>query len=1057
MVGYAELHCHSHYSLLDGASSPADLVRQAQACGLAALALTDHDGLYGAVPFWQAAQEAGLAAIVGAEVTLEGGAHLLLLAESQEGYSHLCRLISAAQLAGQKGLPRLGDELLATHARGLIALSGCARGEVPAALRRGDTAAARARASWYREAFGPANYYIELQRHYLQEERALAGDLVALARKLAIPCVATNDVHYARPEGYRLHDVLLAIRHHTTVEGLGEQRHPNSEYHLKPPAAMAALFAGLPEALANTLHIAERCQVRLNFRDQALPDFPLPPGQAADAYLRALCLARLPEHYPRNPAPARAQLERELAVIAQARLATFFLAVWEVVDWARARGIRLQGRGSAAGSLVAYLLRISPVDPLAHNLLFERFLSGDPQVMPDIDIDIAADRREEVIQHVYERYGEAHTAMVCNVVTYRARSALREVAKALGYGADFVQQAARCLKGYRHQAVEAAVGGVLGSIEAPTPQVSSQTSRGGSHATAPSAPPASEAAPPDLPRPARLLLDLCREIEGCPRHLSIHVGGMIITAAPLVSLVPVERATMPGRVVVQWDKDAVEDAGLIKLDLLSLRTLGMLEEAARQVREAEGVALDLEHLPAGDPAVYRLMAAADTMGCFQVESRAQMAMLPRTRPRNLADLAVEVALVRPGPIQGGMVHPYLKRRAGQEPVTYLHPALRPILAETLGVIVFQEQVLRVAMVLGGFTAPEADRFRRLLGRSPGPEALEPWRARFVAGAGARGVAGSTAEAVFRQISAFAGYGFCKSHAAAFALLTYQTAYLKRYHPAAFLCALLNHQPMGFYAPRALVRDAQRHGIRVLGVDVNCSRPECTLEAGAVRLGYRYVAGLGPAASARWHEARQARPFAGLEDFCRRTGLPRTIVADLVRVGAMDAWGVARRALLWELSRLDYREGTLAWAWQEPPLAWAPLSAAERLEAEYGVLGMGLGEHIMALYRPQLRRQGVRSSGELGRCRSGEPVRVAGEVVIRQTPPTAKGYGFVTLEDEEGLINLVLPPDVVIEHRMELDEPALAAEGVVQREGRVIGVKVHAIAPLGPLRGRQRAT
>jgi len=810
--------------------------------------------------------------------------------------------------------------------------------------------------------------------------------------------------------------------------------------------------------------------------------------------------------------------------------------------------------------------------------------------MPDIDLDIAADRREEVIQHVYERYGEAHTAMVCNVVTYRARSALREVAKALGYGPAFVQQAAQYLKGHRPEAVAAAVGRVaqaegpagscretparheaaatarplhpviastetparhdaaatarplhpviastetparhdaaatarplhpviastetparheaaatarplhpvIASTETPArhdaaatarplrpviastetlhPVIASAAKQSPTQKGCPALPgdcfaalamtgqaacgePAAwgppllngrESAPEALPRPAQLLLELCREIEGCPRHLSIHVGGMVITAAPLVSLVPVERATMPGRVVVQWNKDAVEDAGLIKLDLLGLRTLGMLDEAVRYVREAGEAGFDPARLPADDAAVYAMIGRADTMGVFQIESRAQMAMLPRTRPRTLADLAVEVALVRPGPIQGGMVHPYLRRRAGLEPVSYLHPALRPILSETLGVIVFQEQVLRVAMALGGFDAPQADRFRRLLGRSPSAEALEPWRERFVAGAEAKGVATATAEAIFGQLCAFAGYGFCKSHAAAFALLTYQTAYLKRYHPAAFLCALLNHQPMGFYAPRALVRDAQRHGIRVLGVDVNRSRAACTLEGGAVRLGYRYVAGLGPAAWARWQEAREAGPFADLEDFCRRTGLPRKIVADLVRVGAMDAWGVERRALLWELGRLDYREGTLSWAWQEPPIAWAPLSAAERLGAEYGVLGVGLGEHVMALYRPALRRQGLLTSGALAGRRSGERVRVAGEAVIRQTPPTAKGYAFITLEDEEGLINLVLPPPVVEEQRMVLDEPLLVAQGVVQRAGSVVNVRVERIAPL----------
>jgi len=1016
MTEYAELHCHSHYSLLDGVSPPRELVRSAQKCGLSGLALTDHDGLYGAVPFWQAAQEVGLPAVIGAEVTLVGGAHLVLLAENQKGYSHLCQLISAAQLAGQKGQPHLDHQTLAAHAQGLIALSGCHQGEVPAALLRKDVEAARERAIWYREVFGPQGFWIELQRHWLQEDLRLVGELVALARSLDIPYVATNNVHYAYEDGYRLHDVLLAIGHHTTVDALGGGRHPNSEYYLKPPEEMAHLFADLPEALRGTLEIAARCQVDLNFRGHALPDFPLPTGQTPDTYLWTLCLERLPEHYPQDQEMAREQLERELAVIVQTGLAGYFLVVWEIVEWARARRIRLQGRGSAAGSVVAYLLGISPVDPLAHGLLFERFLSGDPQVMPDIDLDIAADRREEVIQHVYETYGTDHAAMVCNVVTYRARSALREVAKALGYGPEFVGEAARRLQSRRAEGIREAIGG------------STTEER-------------------ELPHAARLLVELCQAIEGCPRHLSIHGGGMLITGAPLVSLVPVERATMPGRVVVQWNKDAVEDAGLVKLDLLGLRTLGMLEEAVRWVQDTEGVALDLQNLPLDDPSVYEMIAEADTVGCFQVESRAQMNMLPRLRPQRFADLVVEVALVRPGPIQGGMVHPYLRRRAGMEPVSYLHPLLEAILADTLGVIVFQEQVLRIAMTLGGFSPAEADRFRRLLGRDPGPEELHPWRERFVQGAGARGVRPAVAGQVFEQLAAFAGYGFCKSHAAAFALITYQTAYLKRYHPVAFTCALLNHQPMGFYTPQTVIRDARRHGVQVLPVDVNQSQPDCAVENGAVRLGYRYVARLGPVGRARWEQARADGPFRNLSDFCRRTQLPREAVAGLIRVGAMDGWGQSRRALLWELGRLECREGAFSWMWGEQPISWKPLPAWERLQAEYAVLGMGLEVHPLALFRPQLQQQGIISSKELAECRAGETVLVAGEVVVCQSPPTAKGFAFITLEDEEGMINLVLQPKVVARHRPLLDAPLLVAEGIVQREGSVVNVRVSRLWPV----------
>ena len=471
-------------------------------------------------------------------------------------------------------------------------------------------------------------------------------------------------------------------------------------------------------------------------------------------------------------------------------------------------------------------------------------------------------------------------------------------------------------------------------------------------------------------------------------------------------------------------------------------------QAVRWVQEAERVDLDLDNLPLDDPAVYEMISAADTVGCFQIESRAQMNMLPRVRPREFADLVIQVALVRPGPIQGGMVHPFLHRRSGREPVSYLHPLLEPILAETLGVIVFQEQVLRAAMAVGGFSPAEADRFRRLLGRHPSPESLPPWRERFVQGACTRGVPSRVAEKIFTQLSAFAGYGFCKSHAASFALVTYQTAYLKRYHPVALTCALLNHQPMGFYTPQTVVRDAQRHGVSVLRVDVNRSRRDCTVTDQAVRLGYRYVAGLGPAGCDRWEETRADGPFRNLEDFCRRTTLPREMAAGLVQAGAMDGWSTSRRALLWELSRLEYREGTLTWAWQEPSVVWEPLSARERLGAEYAVMGMGLEMHPLSLCWPMLREHGVISSGELANRQAGETARVAGEVMVRQSPPTAKGFAFVTLEDEEGMINLILQPKVATKYWGLLrEEPLVVAEGIVQREAKVVSVRVSEVWPL----------
>ncbi|MGD8793570.1 MAG: DNA polymerase III subunit alpha, partial [Anaerolineae bacterium] len=749
--GYVELHCHSAFSLLDGASLPEALVERAAALGYRALALTDHGGLYGAVRFWQAARAWDIKAIIGAEVALADAGHLVLLAETQRGYANLCRLLSAGNLAGSKGQHQLTLATLSQYTEGLLCLSGCRRGAVPRALLAGDGAGARRAAAHLRDLFGPGRFWIELQRHYLPADGRLMAQLVALARELGLGLVATNNVHYAERSGQRLHDVLTCVRQGTTLpEALaGGLLHPNSELYLKPPGEMAALFADLPEAVANTLPLAERCNVRLDFSAQRLPAFPVPAGHTPATYLRHLCQGGLGHKFDPVMMEARAQLDHELAVVEELGLAGYFLVVWDIVRFARARGIRCQGRGSAANSLVAYVLGITPVDPLAHDLLFERFLSGG-RTTPDIDVDFAADRREEVIQYVYERYGREHVGLVCNVVTYRARSALRDAAKALAFPPDVIDRAARQIADRSAK-----------SLDTRSPAEAAQT-------LLPNSPlPNAQSTTPPLPW--HLLADLLPQMNGLPRHLSIHVGGLVVTAAPLVEVVPLERAAMPGRVVVQWDKDSVEDAGLIKIDLLALRTLGAVDEALRHIREGRGIDLDLDRLPLDDPSVYDMLRRADTVGCFQVESRAQAQMLPRLRPTCFEDIVVGVALIRPGPIQGGMVHPYLRRRQGLEPVTYAHPLLAPALAETLGVIVFQEQVLRVAMAVAGFRPAEADGLRRALGRSRPGEALAALRGRFLAGAQSNGVENETAKEIWDQLAAFAGFGFCKSHAAAFAL------------------------------------------------------------------------------------------------------------------------------------------------------------------------------------------------------------------------------------------------------------------------------------------------
>jgi error-prone DNA polymerase len=1081
---YVELHCHSYFSLLDGASPPEALVERAVALGYPALALTDHDGLYGAVRFWQAAHERGLKPILGAEVSLPeagpdpgeaGQVHLTLLAADQQGYANLCRLISAGQMAGQKGRPRLTLDMLAAHSQGLICLSGCRQGAVAAALLARDPERARRAAGELRDLFGD-RLWIEVQCHYLPADARLVPALVELAGWLEAGSgrggglVATNDVHYATRAGQRLHDVLSCVRRRVTLpEALAAGLlHPNSERCLKSAREMQALFDELPQAVRNTWNIAERCQFVPNWQAQRLPAFSVPEGHTPTGYLRALCEAALPRKFDLISPRVRAQMDHELGVIERVGLAGYFLIVWDIVHFARRQGIRCQGRGSAANSLVAYLLDITPVDPLQHNLLFERFLSEEATTtplhsvsgtLPDIDVDLDADRREEVIQYVYQRYGEERVGMVCNVVTYRARSAVRDVAKVLAFPPDVIDQAAKALD-TRSAAV--AAGELDVSLHGTRERLDKSRTPESPESRA-----CSDERLDEGSSPWHILAELLAEIDGVPRHLSIHVGGMLITAAPLVEVVPLERATMPGRVVVQWDKDSVEDAGLIKIDLLSLRTLAAIDEALAHVKAQHGLAIDPERLPLDDPAVYDLLQRADTVGCFQVESRAQAQMLPRLRPACFEDMVIEVALIRPGPIQGNMVHPYLRRRQGLEPVSYAHPSLEPALAETLGVMVFQEQVMRAAMAVAGFTPGEADRLRRALSRSRPAAALAPLRERFMAGARANGLDEATAAGIFEQLAAFTGYGFCKSHAAAFALLAYQSLYLKAHYPAEFYCALLNHQPMGFYPPEVLAGDARRHGVQVLAPDITLSEQACTLEGGAIRLGLRYVHGLADAYTERIVARRGAQPFSGLADFCRRTRLPRPAVETLIRAGALDGLGRARpetrRVLLWDLGGLVYLEDGLDLEAPIEPADLPVLTQAERLGWEYELLGLSPGAQVMELYREKLRAQGVLSSGELqdsgprawgrplfssdgkekGRGEGeGRPVRVAGWAVIRQRPPTAKGFTFLTLEDEEGLINLIVQPAVYERYRSALrNAPLIVAEGQLQREGQVCSVLV----------------
>jgi error-prone DNA polymerase len=1042
MTDYAELHCHSHFSLLDGASSPESLVEQAVALGLHSLALTDHDSLAGAVPFWMAAQRAGLHALLGAEVTLVGHHHLTLLAETQTGYANLCRLITASrmdQLEGQetwpgKVQPSLSWERLAAHKAGLIALSGCRRGPIAEIKRLLDI-------------FGRCHLYVELQRHALPDDDRRIRRLLETAHSLDLPIVAANNVHYAKRQASRLRDALIAIRHNRSLhEAQRAGLLPaNSNYALADPVEMAIRFRETPEAIANTLHIAERCHVSLDFSARRLPLFPTPAGRTEYDYLYELCHENLRRRYPDIYRDVISQLARELEIIDRAGLCGYFLIVWDIIREARERRIRCQGRGSAANSIVAYILGITNIDPLRHNLLFERFLAEDRFTCPDIDIDFAAgEQREAIIQYVYQRYGHDHTAMVCNIVTYQGRSALRDLAKALDFPAPVIDRLAKALD--THSA-SAAADSILRQVDTHAPN----------------------------DHPLRLLADLMRQIDGCPRHLSIHSGGMLITGPPLDEIVPLEPATMEDRRVAQLNKDMAEDIGLIKIDLLGLRMLGLLDEALGHIQATEGQAPDIDALSLDDPEIYAMLKNGDTIGAFQVESRAQQQMLPRLKPERFEDIIVEIAIIRPGPIQGDMVHPYLRRRSGLEPVTYPHPLLKPELRDTLGVLLFQEQVLRVAVVIAGFTPGEADMLRRALSRSRPGEEMTKLRQRFVQGAQGKGIGDEQAGAIFDQLAGYAGYGFCKSHSASFALIAYQSLWLRRYYPAPFYCALLNQQPMGFYSSEVVIGDARRHGVDLLPPDIHRSHWQYTVERtgeapallptlplraigeirgkssespAALRTGLSAVKALGEQGWQRIEQARNQSPFQSLDDFCQRTRLPTDIVANLIRAGALDAFG-ERRPLLWRLGEIDYRPHEFDLVL---PTIDGDLPALEPLEQtlwEYELMGLSPSTQVISHYRQALRKAGVLSTWQVKHeTEAGHKVWVAGMVAVRQRPPTAHGITFISLEDESGLLDLVVKPDVYHRLRDPLHSAhLLIAGGIVQRAEGATSVLVHHATPL----------
>ena len=1119
---YAELHCWSNFSFLEGASHPEELVEHGRHLGLRGIALTDRDGLYGAVRFAKAALATpSFATLCGAELTLETVAaerhpelvegrpsrparpakevptdtpRLVLIAADKTGYGNLARLISAAQLRGRKRDARLRLEDLEGRTSGLIALSGGRNGPVEKALLRRDPDAAVALGARLRDLF-PGRFFLELQHHVRPEDPALIRALVRLAMKLDVPYVATNGVAYALRDDAPLADVLTCVKYTTALQTAGTLLRPNHEHHLKSPAQMARLFAEFPLALANSVAIAERCTFRLDTLRGEFPLYPIPPGEtSAQSYLRTLVYAGVKERYPQPLDPkVERQLEYELGIIARMDLAGYFLVVWDIAAAAKRLGVLAQGRGSAANSAVCYALGITAIDPVAGGLLFERFLSEERGEVPDIDIDFAHQDREKVIQYVYERYGREHAAMTAEVITYRTRSAIRDVGKALGLTLGQVDANVREYDA--RESLSGTLGVPYAGAEKPLPH--SVAKRRDLDASSmvlhsrvlrqaqddndtPAATPGRALVPgfhnadeyferdPDVHirgpvggELGALLLRMCRRIDGFPRHMGIHSGGMVITRSPLVAVAPVEWATMRDRTIVQWDKDDLSDLGLIKIDLLGLGMLSLLRDAFALCRRRypERPPLSLEAIPPDDRPTYEMLQRADSIGVFQVESRAQMSMLPRLKPHCFYDIVMQVAIIRPGPIQGDMVHPFLRRRNGIEPVTYPHPSLKPILERTLGVPLFQEQGMRMAMEAAGFSAGEADRLRRAMGHKRSRERMIELYPRLIDGMTHNGIPREDADKLYHMLEGFADYGFPESHAASFALLAYASAYLKCHEPAVFCAAILNVQPMGFYSTEVLVNDARRHGVAVKPIVVNESEWWSFVDHdGALRLGFHLVRGMGEVQRDRLERAlaqgalRQAhgdtgdapREFADLVEFARRSGLERDALENLAAAGAFERWYPTRREAMWALRGLDEREarGELGRAMEivdEPAPALRALTAVERTTLDIDATGVSDVQPI-AHVRPFLDAHNVLAAARLPALPGNLVCKIGGLVITRQRPGTAKGFVFLTIEDETGLVNVIVRPDVYERNRRTIrSAQCLIVEGVLQKEHGCIDV------------------
>ena len=1038
---YVELHARSAFSFLEGASLPESLIAAGAERGMSAMALLDRHGVYGAPRFHMAAGQHKIKAHIGAEICMAEGGYYPLLAATRAGYQNLCRLITTAKLripkmrASKKTLATARLDELQDHAQGLICLTGDENGPLATALNKDGITGARKLLGQLIATFSRENIYVELQRHGDRVQEARNWSAIELARELHLPLLATNGVCYATPAEREIADVFTCLKNKRRLDTAGRLLTQNSERHVRGAEEMSRLFADLPEAITNTTELSSRLEFTLKNLGYEFPRYPVPDGETMDSFLHKRTWDGARCRYRPVSARVRTQLEKELALIEKLKLSGYFLIVWDLVCFCERNGILVQGRGSAANSAVCYSLGITAIDPIGMDLLFERFLSEERGEWPDIDLDLpSGDEREKVIQYVYERYGRRGAAMTANVCTYRGRSAAREMGKVLGFDEDTL----------------ARLSAIVGTWEwrDPNDTMERQFTNTGL----------------DLSNPQiAVYLDLCQRVQDLPRHLSQHSGGMVICQGQLDSVVPLEPATMPGRVVVQWDKDDCADLGLIKVDLLGLGMMAVLKDSIGLIQDHYGEEVDLAHLPQDCPDVYDTIRKADTIGMFQIESCAQMASLPRNNPTTFYDLVTQVALIRPGPITGEMTSPYLKRRQGKEAVTYPHESLIPVLKRTLGVPLFQEQLLKLAMISANFSGGEAEELRRALGSKRSKQRMREIDAKLRTGMTANGIPPQTQDQLAKFISSFALYGFPESHAASFALIAYASAFLKVRYLAAFTAALLNNWPMGFYHPATIVKDAQRHGLRVKPVDVTCSEWNCTLKADdhdnndshSLRIGLRYVRGLQQSAAQALVQQRMRAPFTSVEDLAYRVPeLSRDNLAMLASIGALNNLSAGaklnRRDALWQVEKAVRRTGPLLEGIAELDVV-SPLrrmNVEERLVADYHGTGLTTGHHPMAYRREVLRARGVKSAIELRALPHGKQATTAGCVITRQRPGTAKGLIFMTLEDETGTSRVIISPDFYDRNRMVvLKERFVIVSGIVQNQDNIVHLKARSIQPL----------